>query len=148
MGSMSAACHSTSILVLHNVAPDFTAFATFDPGTTLGAHYVSFAKGVRRRVYTQDIALLNHLKGLSVVCGASASSFRPHACEWTVSSIFSIEIFYTPPCVVLDAQRSTGQTFRDHDPAFGISCALRAGAAKLVVRHGLPAIFAFRIVRR
>ena len=69
----------------HHVAPDFTALASPEPGTRVATHFVSFVNGVRRWVYAQDIALPYHREDISVVCSTPATSFRPHAREWTVA---------------------------------------------------------------
>ena len=52
-GRYGAIYHSTSVLGFPQCHPDFTAFATSEPSTT----YVSFANGIRRWGYLQDIAL-------------------------------------------------------------------------------------------
>jgi hypothetical protein len=59
----------------HNVASYITDFAASEPGAALSAHYVSFAKEIRRRVYTQDVVLFCHRKDLPMVWGASPPSF-------------------------------------------------------------------------
>jgi hypothetical protein len=129
--------------------PNFTAS---ESGPTLGAHDVAFADRVCRRFYTQDVALPDHGRDLSAVCGTPTPSVRPHACERslaidsdTVPS--STETFSTPSRVVLTLRPPHKATFpylqRPHDV---INRTVRPDAADSVW-HGLPAVLAIYIVR-
>ena len=116
----------------HHVALDFTALASPEPGTRVAAYFVSFADRIRRWVYAQDITLPSHREDIPVVCSTPATSFRPHAREWTVTvDVVNRDVFYPFSRRPGPSGRPTEQIFRIDGPAIGIG-RTHAGAAKLV----------------